>query len=78
MSLTLCITLALYSFYEATHAGESVRRGIYCVLMYGALAAGTLIKGLVGLIIPGLTIFVYLLIANRWAILRSSYLIPGA
>lgn len=78
MSLTLCITLALYSFYEATHAEESMRRKIYCVLMYGALAAGTLIKGLVGLIIPGLTIFVYLLIANRWAILRSIYLIPGA
>ena len=77
-SLTFCITLALYSFYEAAHAGETMRRRIYCVLMYGALAGGTLIKGLVGLLIPGLIIFFYLLIANRWSILRSLYLIPGA
>jgi 4-amino-4-deoxy-L-arabinose transferase-like glycosyltransferase len=45
--------------------------------MYGALAVGTLIKGLVGLLIPGLIIFFYLLIANRWSILGSIYLIPG-
>ena len=78
MSLTFCITLALYSFYQVAHAGETMRRGIYCILMYGALAGGTLIKGLVGLLIPGLIIFFYLLIANRWSILRSLYLIRGA
>jgi 4-amino-4-deoxy-L-arabinose transferase-like glycosyltransferase len=77
MSLTFCITLALYSFYQAAHASEKVKRRIYCLLMYGALAVGTLIKGLVGLLIPGLIIFFYLLIANRWSILGSIYLIPG-
>ena len=77
MSLTFCITLALYSFYQAAHASETVKRRIYCLLMYGALAVGTLIKGLVGLLIPGLIIFFYLLIANRWSILGSIYLIPG-
>ena len=78
MSLTFCITLALYSFFEAAHTDETMRRRIYCALMYVGLAAGTLIKGLVGLLIPGLVIFFYLLIANRWSILRSVYLIPGA
>ena len=78
MSLTFCITLALYSFYEAAHADQTMRRRIYCVLMYGGLAVGTLIKGLVGLIIPGLIIFFYLLADNRWSILRTVYLIPGA
>jgi 4-amino-4-deoxy-L-arabinose transferase-like glycosyltransferase len=78
MSLTFCITLALYSFYQAAHAEDAIRRRIYCVLMYGALAAGTLVKGLVGLLIPGLVIFFYVLIANRWSILRSVYPIPGA
>ena len=77
MSLTFFITLALYSFYEAAHADKPMRRRIYCLSMYGALAAGTLIKGLVGLLIPGLVIFFYLLIANRWSILRSVYIIPG-
>lgn len=78
MSLAFCITLALYSFFEAAHTDETMRRRIYCALMYVGLAAGTLIKGLVGLLIPGLVIFFYLLIANRWSILRSVYLIPGA
>jgi 4-amino-4-deoxy-L-arabinose transferase-like glycosyltransferase len=78
MSLTFCITLALYSFYQAAHADDPMRRRVYCVLMYGALAAGTLVKGLVGLLIPGLVIFFYVLIANRWSILRSVYPIPGA
>ena len=78
MSLTFCITLALYSFFEAAYTDETMRRRIYCALMYVGLAAGTLIKGLVGLLIPGLVIFFYLLIANRWSILRSVYLIPGA
>jgi len=78
MSLTFCITLGLYAFFEAAHADETMRCRIYCALMYVGLAAGTLIKGLVGLLIPGLVIFFYLLIANRWSILRSLYLIPGA
>jgi 4-amino-4-deoxy-L-arabinose transferase-like glycosyltransferase len=78
MSLTFCITLALYSFYQAAHADEPTRRRIYCLLMYGALAAGTLIKGLVGLAIPGLVIFFYLLSTKQWPILRAVNLIPGA
>ena len=78
MSLTFCIALALYSFYEAAHADEPMRRRIYCLLLYGAFAAGTLIKGLVGLLIPGSVIFFYLLLTEQWSILRKLYLIPGA
>jgi 4-amino-4-deoxy-L-arabinose transferase-like glycosyltransferase len=76
MSLTFCIALALYSFYQAAHADEPVRRRIYCLLMYGAFAAGTLIKGLVGLLIPGLIIFFYLSLTKKWSVLRVLYLIP--
>ena len=78
MSLTFCTTLALYSFYEAAHTDERTRRRIYCLLMYGAFAAGTLIKGLVGLLIPGLIIFFYLCLTKQWSILRRLYLFPGA
>jgi 4-amino-4-deoxy-L-arabinose transferase-like glycosyltransferase len=77
MSLTFCTTLALYSFYEAAHTEERTRRRIYCLLMYGALAAGTLIKGLVGLIIPGLIIFFSLCLTKQWSVLRGLYLFPG-
>jgi 4-amino-4-deoxy-L-arabinose transferase-like glycosyltransferase len=78
MSLTFCITLVLYSFYQAAHAEERTRRRIYCILMYGALAGGTLIKGLVALLISGSVIFFYLLLTRQWSMLRAIYLAPGA
>ena len=46
--------------------------------MYGAPGAGTLIKGLIGLVIPGTVFFVYLLVTNKWSILRRLHLLPGA
>jgi 4-amino-4-deoxy-L-arabinose transferase-like glycosyltransferase len=78
MTLTFCITLALYSFFEAAYTEERTRRRIYCLVMYGALAAGTLIKGLVGLLIPGLIIFFYVCLTKQWSVLRGLYLFPGA
>jgi hypothetical protein len=77
MTLTFCQTLALTSFYEAAHADSVARRRIFCAMMYLALATGTLIKGLIGVMIPGMVIFFYMLLGKRWEILRRIYLIPG-
>lgn len=76
-TLTFCVTLALCSFYSALHTENEKTRKIYCLLLYGALATGTLVKGLIGLVIPGMVGFVYLLIKNRWSSLRRLYIIPG-
>ena len=76
-TLTFCVTLALCSFYSALHAENEKTKKIYCLLLYGALATGTLVKGLIGLVIPGMVGFVYLLIKNQWASLRRLYIIPG-
>jgi 4-amino-4-deoxy-L-arabinose transferase-like glycosyltransferase len=46
--------------------------------MYLALGAGTLIKGLVALVVPGIVFFLFILLRRRWQILRRIYLIPGA
>ena len=62
MTLTFCQTLALASFYEAAHTDGTVRRRIFCTMMYLALGAGTLIKGLIGVVIPGMVIFFYMLL----------------
>jgi 4-amino-4-deoxy-L-arabinose transferase-like glycosyltransferase len=78
MALTFSATLALCSFYSAIHAEKEKARKLHCFLMYGGLAAGTLIKGLVGLIIPGMVFFVYLLLTHQWSILRRLHLLPGA
>jgi 4-amino-4-deoxy-L-arabinose transferase-like glycosyltransferase len=78
MPLTFFLTLALCSFYEAVHADEAKRRRLWCLAMYVSLGAATSIKGLIGVVLPGMVFFFYLLLTHRWSILRRIYLIPGA
>ncbi len=78
MTLTLFVTLALYSFYAAVHANDERSRRLHCVLMYIALGAGTVIKGLAGVVLPGMVYFFYLLFTKRWSVLGRLYLLPGA
>jgi 4-amino-4-deoxy-L-arabinose transferase-like glycosyltransferase len=78
MTLTLCITLALCSFYAAVHAQDKKAARLNCFLMYVALGAGMLVKGLIGVIVPGMVFLVYLSLTRQWSALRSLYLVPGA
>jgi len=78
MPLTFCETVALLAFYEAKQSENRRRRAALCLAMYLALGAGTLIKGLVALVIPGTVFFLFILLRRRWQILRRIYLIPGA
>jgi len=78
MSLTFLITLALCAFYDAAHAEQARRRQIACLVMYLALGAALLIKGLIGVVLPGMVIFFYLAFSRQWAILKKIYLLPGA
>lgn len=77
-TLTFWVTLALCSFYSALHAENEKAKTLYCLFLYGALGVGTLIKGLIGLVIPGMVGFVYLLLKKKWSNLQSLYLLPGA
>jgi 4-amino-4-deoxy-L-arabinose transferase-like glycosyltransferase len=38
---------------------------------------GTLIKGLVALVIPGMVFCLFILLRRRWHVLRRMYLVPG-
>ena len=78
MPLTFCETVALLAFYEAEQSENRRRRAALCLATYLALGAGTLIKGLVALVIPGVVFFLFILLRRRWQILRRIYLIPGA
>jgi 4-amino-4-deoxy-L-arabinose transferase-like glycosyltransferase len=77
MNVTLFLALALCAFYEGAHADDSTKRRIFCLLLYASLAIATLIKGLIGIVLPGMVIFFYLLITKQWFLLRRIYLIPG-
>jgi 4-amino-4-deoxy-L-arabinose transferase-like glycosyltransferase len=78
MPLTFFQTVALLAFYEAVHTENRRRRAALCLALYLALGAGTLIKGLVAVVIPGIVFFLFILFRGRWQILRRIYLIPGA
>jgi 4-amino-4-deoxy-L-arabinose transferase-like glycosyltransferase len=78
MLLTLFQTVALLAFYEAAHTENRRRRVAFCLTLYLALGAGTLVKGLVAVVIPGIVFFLFILLRGRWDILRRIYLIPGA
>ena len=77
MSLAFFLTLALCAFYEVAHTDNVKRRRVLCFVLYGALGVATLIKGLIGVVVPGMIIFFYLLSTKKWSILRRIYLIPG-
>ena len=78
MALTFFLTLALCAFYGASHSDDVNRRRMLCFLMFGALGAATLIKGLIGFVVPGMVLFCYLSLTKQWSILRRIYLVPGA
>jgi hypothetical protein len=78
MVLTFFVTLTLMSFYSAVQAGDQRTRRWSCWLMYVALALGTLVKGLAGLVVPGMIMFFYLFLTRKWRLLRELHLSTGA
>lgn len=78
MPLTFFLTLALCAFYGASHSDNVRHRRMLCFLMYSAIGAATLIKGLIGIVVPGMVLFCYLSLTQQWSIMRRIYLVPGA
>jgi 4-amino-4-deoxy-L-arabinose transferase-like glycosyltransferase len=77
LTLTTFITLAMWAFYQAAHEPTPTAGWGSCALLYIALGAATLTKGLVGLVVPGMIFFSYLLLSNSWRILGRIRLLPG-
>jgi 4-amino-4-deoxy-L-arabinose transferase-like glycosyltransferase len=78
MTLTFFITLALFSFYVTVQLDHARLAKLYCFLMYAAMGAGTLVKGPVALVIPGIVIFCYLLLSRKWFLLNKMHILLGA
>jgi 4-amino-4-deoxy-L-arabinose transferase-like glycosyltransferase len=77
MTLTFFITLALFSFYLAIQKDDPRSARLYCLLMYAAMGAGTLVKGPIALVVPGMVIFCYLLLTRKWFLLRKMNILLG-
>lgn len=78
MGLTLFTTLALAGFCFAQRDGATQQEQKRCMLItWAAMAFAVLSKGLIGIVLPGVTLILYSLIARDWAPWRRLYLIPG-
>jgi len=75
--LTAFMTLALCAFYQAIQSERGHARWGLCILLYASLGAATLTKGLVGILVPGMIMFFYLLLTNGWRSLAKIRLFPG-
>jgi 4-amino-4-deoxy-L-arabinose transferase-like glycosyltransferase len=68
--LTLAIALAIWSFLRALDE-EEPRPGLWAIVLAASLAAGVLVKGLVGIVLPAGGAFFYLALTRRVFDLRS-------
>ncbi len=77
MVLTFFLTLGLLSFLRADCLGSEKKRRTAYLLAYGAFGAATLIKGIIGIVLPGIVIVLYLLVTRKWCSLRRMELRLG-
>jgi 4-amino-4-deoxy-L-arabinose transferase-like glycosyltransferase len=76
MTLTFCLTAAFAFFMLAVREeGKSKGRNYYLFYLFMALAV--LAKGLIGIVLPGAVIFLYLAVTKRWRLLKEMRLATG-
>ncbi len=80
MLLTTCIGSALFSFFLGYAQPDRPRiQTRWYLLFYTCLALGTLTKGIVAIVLPGLAIGSFLIYLNNWRqVSREIRLLPGA
>ncbi|TMA57280.1 MAG: glycosyltransferase family 39 protein [Deltaproteobacteria bacterium] len=70
ITLTFFMTLSLFCFFAALHEEDRwLRRSIF-FFMYFGFAAATLVKGPIGVVLPGFVALAYLIIARKLSWLR--------
>ena len=79
MGLTFFLTLSLCAFLLAqSDAQDRSGRRLWMLCAWGAAGLAVLSKGLVGLLLPGGALFVYLVWQRDWSLLRRLHVVSGA
>jgi 4-amino-4-deoxy-L-arabinose transferase-like glycosyltransferase len=73
----LTAALAAFLLAQRTEAGPGERRG-WMWVAWAAMAAATLSKGLIGIVIPSATLVFYSLLTRDFAVWRRLHLVSGA
>lgn len=77
MPLAATLSGALFCFLLANREAPGRRRLGLFLAFYAFMALATLTKGLIGFLIPGAVIFLWLLLLNRWRTLRPFHPVAG-
>jgi 4-amino-4-deoxy-L-arabinose transferase-like glycosyltransferase len=78
MSLTFFITLGLCCFSWGLQAEDKTLRRLFFLTMYAALGAATLVKGLVGFVLPAMIIGTFLLFIRNGSVFKKMDLLLGS
>jgi 4-amino-4-deoxy-L-arabinose transferase-like glycosyltransferase len=74
MGLSVFLTGTLFSFLTATEEEDPWKRRLWMFLSAFFAACAVLSKGLIGVVLPGMIIFFWLLLTNNWRILQTLFL----
>ncbi len=77
MPVAVLLTAALLSFLIGSREPAGAARRAFFWTFYAAAALAVLTKGLIGIVIPGMIIFAWMLVMNEWRLLRSMHLLSG-
>jgi 4-amino-4-deoxy-L-arabinose transferase-like glycosyltransferase len=77
MPVSIFLTAALLSFILGTREEPGLRRRLFMAGFFACAALATLTKGLIGILIPGMVIGVWIMILNEWRVLKTMYLFSG-
>ena len=77
MTVSVLLTISLLAFlFGVREFPERVRRG-YLTVFYLCAGLATMTKGLIGIVIPGAIIGVWIMLLGEWRLLRRIYLPSG-
>jgi len=78
MAVSVLLSATLFCFILGVREPPGTRRRWLFLGLYASAALATLTKGLIGFLVPGAVMFLWLLIFNQWKRLRPFHLPEGA
>src|SRR6185436_4456401 len=78
MAVSVLMARALFAFLIGVQEPEGRTRRLCFYKLYASMALATLAKGLIGFLVTGAVMFLWLLVFNQWKRLRPLYLPTGA
>jgi len=77
MPMSVLLSVTLLCFLLGTHEPLGLRRRLYMWGFYMFAALAVMTKGLIGILIPGMVIGVWIILLGEWRVLKTMYLPSG-